>query len=123
MVVGGILVPVGLFIYGWTAQAHLHWMGPVMGSAILAFGVYAVVLSVKTYAVSAFHLYSASATAAVTVLQSIAGAVLPLAGPSLFQNLGLGWGSSLLAFIALAFAGLPVLLMRFGQRWRRKEEH
>lgn len=41
--------------------------------------------------------------AANTVFRSLAGALLPLAGPKMYAALGLGWGDSLLRFIALAF--------------------
>ncbi len=70
------------------------------------------------YLVEAFGVYSASAIAATRVLQSVGGAVLPLAGQPLFQHLGLGWGSSVLAFIALLFVPVPWLLFRYGKRIR-----
>jgi hypothetical protein len=45
-------------------------------------------------------------------------AVLPLAAPKLYQALGLGWGNSLLAFLALAMVPVPVLLYLYGERMR-----
>ncbi len=30
--VGAVLLPVGLFIYGWTAEYHTHWIAPVSNS-------------------------------------------------------------------------------------------
>ncbi len=60
----------------------------------------------------------ASALAANTVLRSIAGAFLPLAGPSMYQRLGLGWGNSLLAFLAIAFIPIPWILSIYGERIR-----
>lgn len=35
-----------------------------------------------------------------------------------YEYLGIGWSSSLLAFIALACAPFPVLFMRYGKRIR-----
>ena len=58
--------------------------------------------------------------AASTVLRCIFGAVLPLAGGSMYDKLGLGWGNSLLAFIALAFMPVPVLFYRHGEYIRKK---
>jgi len=46
--------------------------------------------------------------------------VLPLAGGKMFETLGLGWGSSLLAFIALAMIPVPVVFYRYGERVREK---
>lgn len=53
-------------------------------------------------------------TAASTALRSLVGSVLPLAGPSMYSALGLGWGNSILAFIALALCGVPLLFARYG---------
>lgn len=71
-----------------------------------------------TYFVDAYTIYSASVIAANTVLRSLLGALLPLAGPSMYAALGLGWGNSLLAFIALAMAPLPWVFWRYGERIR-----
>lgn len=58
----------------------------------------------------------ASAIAAVTVLRCILGAVLPLVGVIMYEKLGLGWGNTLLAFMAFAMMPLPWAIMRSGQR-------
>jgi hypothetical protein len=75
-------------------------------------------MTVSTYLVDAFTIYAASAMAANTVFRSLAGAMLPLAGPKMYQALGLGWGNSLLGFIALALCGLPVIFWLYGERIR-----
>lgn len=36
--VGAVLLPVGLFIYGWTAQYHVHWIVPIIGTGIMGIG-------------------------------------------------------------------------------------
>jgi hypothetical protein len=71
-----------------------------------------------TYLIDAFTLYAASVTAASAVMRSLLGAILPLAGPKMFQHLGLGWGSSVLAFIALTLLPAPFVLLRYGERIR-----
>lgn len=37
-VVGGVLMPIGFFWYGWSAQAKMHWIMPLVGTAILGYG-------------------------------------------------------------------------------------
>ena len=76
-------------------------------------------MPIQSYLVDAFTLHAASAMAANTVLRSIFGALLPLTGRRMFDALGLGWGSSVLALIALAMCPLPWLFLRFGERIRR----
>jgi hypothetical protein len=75
-------------------------------------------MTIATYMVDAFTIYAASAMAANTVLRSLVGAVLPLCGLQMYETLGLGWGNSLLAFIALAMVPIPWVFYRYGERIR-----
>ena len=75
-------------------------------------------MPIQTYLVDAFTIYAASALAANTVLRSLVGAVLPLAGQKMYDNLGLGWGNSLLAFIALAMVPIPWIFYKYGEKIR-----
>jgi hypothetical protein len=68
----------------------------------------------------AYTKYAASAIAASSVLRSIAGALVPLAGIPLYDRLGLGWGNSLLAFVSLGLGGLPLLFCRYDEGWRKR---
>ncbi|KAL4792333.1 major facilitator superfamily domain-containing protein [Aspergillus venezuelensis] len=118
MVFGAWFIPVGLFWYGWSAQAQTHWIVPIIGTGVFAVGLMTVFMAANTYLVDSYLLHAASVTAANTALRSLAGAVLPLAGPAMYDALGLGWGNSLLAFIALAMCACPVLFWKFGERIR-----
>lgn len=115
---GSILIPVGLLIYGWTAYYQVHWIAPMMGTALMSIGTIIITMCVQTYLVDSFSTNAASVSAANTVLRSILGALLPLCGLDLYEAIGLGWGNSLLAFIALALAPVPVCLGMFGQKLR-----
>jgi hypothetical protein len=75
-------------------------------------------MPIMTYLIDAYTIHSASVIAANTVLRSICGAFLPLAGPKLYGALGLGWGNSLLGFIALALVPLPWAFWKYGERIR-----
>ncbi|KAF2819248.1 MFS general substrate transporter [Ophiobolus disseminans] len=122
MIIGGVAVPIGLLVYGWTVQIHFHWMLPVFGLAICGFSVASTIISSFSYLVDAFGIYAASAIAAIITLRCLAGVVLPLAGPALFAKLGLGWGTTLLALVALAFIPIPILMMRVGDRIRQSSK-
>ncbi|UNI16205.1 hypothetical protein JDV02_002665 [Purpureocillium takamizusanense] len=120
MIIAGVAVPIGLFLFGWTAKTHQHWILPIIGTSFLGFGMTLAFMAISTYLVDAFGMFAASAVAASTVLRSLGGAALPLAGGKMFETLGLGWGSSLLAFIALAMIPVPVVFYRYGERVRAK---
>jgi MFS family permease len=119
---GSVLLPAGLFIYGWTAQYKVHWIVPIIGMAVMGVGNMIIFLSISLYLIDCYGIFSASALAANTVVRSIGGGVLPLAGLRMFSALGIGWGTSLLGFIAVAMIPIPILILRFGERLRRRQD-
>jgi len=118
LIVGAFLIPAGLFWYGWTAYYRVHWIVPIIGTTFIGIGTMCAFLPIQMYLIDAFTIYAASALATNTVMRSLFGAVLPLAGQSLYAKLGLGWGNSLLAFIALALSPVPFVLISYGERIR-----
>jgi len=80
----------------------------------------AVFMCISMYLVDTFTVYAASALAANTVIRSVMGAVLPLAGQKMYDTLGLGWGNSLLAFVALALVPVPWVLLKWGEPLRKR---
>ena len=119
MIPGAFCIPIGLFIYGWTADKHTHWIAPILGTGLVGLGLLATFMPIQTYLIDAFTIYAASAIAANTILRSLVGALLPLAGRKMYETLGLGWGNSLLAFIALAMCPIPWVFFKYGE-WIRK---
>ncbi|KAI1779150.1 major facilitator superfamily domain-containing protein [Hypoxylon cercidicola] len=118
--IGGILLPAGLFIYGWTAQYHVHWIVPMIGMAVTGTGNMIIFMSLVLYLIDAFPIHAASALASNTFIRSIGGALLPLAGLPMFDSLGVGWGNSLLGFLAVAFVPVPFVLLRYGEQLRTR---
>ncbi|KAF2690099.1 MFS general substrate transporter [Lentithecium fluviatile CBS 122367] len=115
------LVPAGFFWYGWSAQAKVHWIVPILGTVVIGLGSFLILMPAQLYLVDAFGIEGAASALAVnTVLRSLFGAMLPLAGPPLYNKLHLGWGNSLLAFIALAFVPVPFLFYKYGEKLRTR---
>jgi hypothetical protein len=75
---------------------------------------------VQIYLFDSFPQYAASALATLTFLRCLFGSVLPLAGPSMYDSLGLGWGNSLLGFVAVAMIPCPALIYKYGGHIRKK---
>lgn len=120
--IGAVLLPAGLFIYGWTAEYKVHWIAPIIGTAIMGIGNLIIFMSLQMYLVDSFTVYAASALAANAVMRSIAGALLPLAGLPMYDKLGMGWGNSLLGFVAAALLPAPWLFMKYGEYLRKRFE-
>ncbi|KAL9122801.1 MAG: hypothetical protein Q9187_000646 [Circinaria calcarea] len=119
MIPGGFCIPVGLFIYGWTAEKHVFWLVPILGTSFVGVGIMTFFAAIQAYLVDAFTQHAASALAANAIWRAIVGALIPLAGLPMYDKLGLGWGNSLLGFIAVALIPVPFLLVRYGERIRK----
>ncbi|KAF1841382.1 putative MFS multidrug transporter [Cucurbitaria berberidis CBS 394.84] len=123
MVPASLLVPIGLFLYGWSAQKHTHWIVPNIGACIFCGGVIVGFQCIQTYLVDSYTRYAASAIAAATVLRSLAGFGFPLFAPAMYRALDFGWGNSLLGFVAIALGvPAPFMLWKFGATLRAKSK-
>ena len=78
MIPGAILVPVGMFIYAWTAEIGTFWLWPNVGMYIACASMIICWQAMQAYLVDSYTTYSASALAAATILRSLAGAGFPL---------------------------------------------
>jgi len=124
MVPGALLVPIGLFLYGWSADYHTHWIVPNIGAAIFSAGVIVGFQCIQTYLIDSYTLFAASAIASAACLRSLAGFGFPLFAPYMYSRLGYGWGNSLLGFLAvvLGWSG-PVLLWKYGEQLRKRSTY
>jgi hypothetical protein len=123
MIPGAFLIPIGLFWYGWSAQARVHWIMPNIGTVIFSAGTIVGFQCIQTYLVDAYTRYAASAIGAGAFLRSLAGFGFPLFAPYLYQSLDYGWGNSVLAFVGIGIGiPAPILLWRYGATLRAKSQ-
>ncbi|EME83987.1 uncharacterized protein MYCFIDRAFT_133888 [Pseudocercospora fijiensis CIRAD86] len=123
LVIGALLVPAGLLLFGWTAQARVFPVVPDLGVFLYAAGIVVVLQFTNLYIVDIYEAQAASAMSAITVIRSLVGFGLPLFGPKLFEApLEYGWGNSVLALIAMVIGWpLPLLIWRRGRRLRTRD--
>ncbi|KAI0123462.1 hypothetical protein BJ170DRAFT_599424 [Xylariales sp. AK1849] len=93
---------------------------PSSQQASFGFGAFFAFHSVQTYMIDAYTKYAASAIAARSVLRSLAGALLRIAGLPMYERLGFGCGNSLRAFILMGLGALPLLFMKNGEGLQNK---
>lgn len=116
-----LVLPIGFFWYGWSADQHAHWIVPILGTGLIGIGSLFIIMPAQTYLVDVFGSEAAaSALAANTLLRSLFGAFLPMAGGPMYDALGLGWGNSVLGFIGLAFVPVPYLFYKYGEKIRKR---
>ncbi|KIM30841.1 hypothetical protein M408DRAFT_271319 [Serendipita vermifera MAFF 305830] len=116
--IGGVLVPIGLFWFAWTSDPSFHYLIPIAAGVPFGMGMLLVFSAVVAYLMDTYQTYTASAIGASVVLRSLLGAFFPLFTAGLFKKIGNQWGASLFAFLAMLCMPLPFLFYYFGQRVR-----
>ncbi|KAF9874453.1 hypothetical protein CkaCkLH20_08016 [Colletotrichum karsti] len=120
--VQSICLPVGLFIFGWTAREQVHWIVPAIGLGVSTLGVFSVYLAVFNYLADGYHGYASSALAAQSFCRNFIGGIFPLVTVQMYTNLGYGPASSLLGGIGLLLTAGPWILVLYGERIRAKSK-
>lgn len=118
--VTGIVMPMGLILYGWALQYRLHWSVTDVGVVLIAAGIRGALTICPMYLADSITLYTASAVSASVMVRGLLGFVMPLVSPAMYGRLGEGWGNSLLALVvAVVGVASPGMLYRYGG-WLRK---
>ncbi|GEQ66500.1 hypothetical protein JCM33374_g163 [Metschnikowia sp. JCM 33374] len=119
LVCGGIGIPAGLIIYGWSAENKIHWIVPSIGMCIFGFTLVAVFQSIQNYLIDMNNRFAASSVAAAAVFRSCFGFSFPLFAPAMYDKLHYGWGNTMCALIAIALGiPFPLFCLFYGERLR-----
>ncbi|KAI0144428.1 MFS general substrate transporter [Xylariaceae sp. FL1272] len=117
-----VLLPVGLFLFGFSARPSVHWIVPAIGIGLASAGIYYIYLATFNYLADIYHAYASSALAAQSFCRNILGGAFPLVTGYLFTNLGDGPAGGLLGGIAVALTLVPWALVLFGERIRSRSK-
>lgn len=120
---GSLLMPISIATYGWAAEYRAPLPLLLGASALVGFSLLICNMPIMAYIVDAFGEYSASALTGVMVCRCLSGTFLPLMVAPLTGHLGWGWGFMVLAAANLAVAPIPMLIMRYGPRWRMRSKY
>ncbi|KAL8702952.1 MAG: hypothetical protein Q9201_003881 [Fulgogasparrea decipioides] len=115
---GGPLYVISLFWLGWTANANIHWIVPILSGVPFGVAFLLVFTALLNYVADAYKIFAASGLAATSACRSIFGAVLPIAARPMYDNLGIAWASSLLGFLSLGMCIIPFAFIKYGDRIR-----
>ncbi|PKS06067.1 hypothetical protein jhhlp_007901 [Lomentospora prolificans] len=114
------MLPIGLFWFGWSAQAGAHWIVPTLAIGACTVGIFSIYLAVFNYLADTYHRYASSALAAQSMCRNLLAGVFPLITHLMFHNLTYGAASSLLGGIGFLLTGVPWLLCIFGETVRAR---
>ncbi|KAL1305794.1 hypothetical protein AAFC00_003958 [Neodothiora populina] len=98
-------LPIGLFIFAWSSGGPpIHWMGPMVGAAIIGIANYSIYMATIDYMICAYGPYSASATGGNGWSRDFLAGVLTIPATPFYNNIGgkmhLQYASTILACIA-----------------------
>ena len=118
--VGGIAIPVGLFWFAWSNSPSVHWMASVAAGVPFGFGIVLMFLGIMNFLVDSYTIFAASVLAALAFMRALFAAIFPLFTTYMYQKLGIHWGSSIPAFLALACTPFPFILYKYGPAIRSR---
>ncbi|KAJ5283453.1 hypothetical protein N7505_001433 [Penicillium chrysogenum] len=78
MMVGGLLLPSGMFWFGWTSSPNITWVPQVISGGLLGAGVLLIFLQGLNYIIDVYAMNSNSAIAANSFFRSWLGAGFPM---------------------------------------------
>lgn len=68
--VESILLPIGLFWFGWTSFPSVPWIVPAMAVGCATMGIFSIYLATFNYLADTYHRYASSAIAAQSCCKS-----------------------------------------------------
>ena len=76
--VESILMPIGLFWFGWTSYPSVPWIVPSLALACATMGIFSIYLATFNYLADTYHRYASSAIAAQSFCMSMLVHPFPL---------------------------------------------
>lgn len=123
MMIGAFTLPTGLFIFAFTCYPQVHWIGPIIGSAVFGAGVAFLFQGVFSYTGDAYRKYSASAMSCNSLIRSYMSGIFPLFALQMYKRLGINYAGLLIALIVCLMVPCPFIFFRKGESLRAKSEY
>ncbi|KAJ6120058.1 hypothetical protein N7523_004338 [Penicillium sp. IBT 18751x] len=116
-----LLIPVGELWFAWTCSpASIHWIVPLLAGIPFGAGNTGVFIYASNYLTGSYGMYAASALAGNSVIRSVLGGVLPLAGSYMYDSLGPNWSGTLLGLLEVIIVPIPFVFYKYGHIIRQK---
>lgn len=116
-----LIIPIGELWFAWTcAPVSIHWIAPILAGIPFGAGNTGVFIYSQNYLTGSYGVYAASALAGNSVIRSIMGGVLPIAGRYMYATLGPNWAGTLLGLLEVAIVPIPFVFYKYGHKIRAK---
>ncbi|GAB1729499.1 hypothetical protein NU195Hw_g136t1 [Hortaea werneckii] len=118
-----LLMPVGLFIFGWTGSVgHVHWIVSVIGIGIFTMGVFVLMQCIFVYLPLVYPQYAASLFAGNDFARSTLAFAAVMFSRPMYIGMGVGPATSLLGGLTAACVGGILVLYLYGDKLRARSK-
>lgn len=122
--IGSITLPLSLFAVGWTAQYRVFYIVPIICQGCVMLSSLLIYASTCLFMLDSYGpLYGASASGALMLSRYVLSAAFPLFALQMYQSLGAGWATSILAFCTVAMAPIPWCFWIWGHKLRARSKY
>lgn len=123
-IIGSVILPVGLLIFGWTSTPA-RWEPPVVFNSLVSCGIFMMLQPYLAYISALFPTRIASAIAGNTLVRCLISGAFPLFATVMYKHTAVprfpvAWGCTILGFSAILLIALPVYLLFFGENIRMR---
>ncbi|KAF2703844.1 multidrug transporter [Pleomassaria siparia CBS 279.74] len=123
-------LPIGLIGFAWTSTGPpIHWIGPMIFSAIIGIANYSIYMATIDYMICAYGPYSASATGGNGWSRDFLAGVLTLPATPFYQNIPnsssrnhLAYASTILFVISFALVAAVYIIYWKGPELRKRSK-
>ncbi|KAJ5625610.1 hypothetical protein N7510_001919 [Penicillium lagena] len=116
-----ILIPIGELWFAWTGSpASIPWIVPLLAGIPFGAGNTGVFIYASNYLTYSYGMYAASALAGNSVIRSILGGVMPIAGTYMYATLGPNWSGTLLGLLEVVIVPIPFVFYKYGHKIRMR---
>ena len=120
---GVLISALGLFLYGWLVDRHVHPAPVLVGASLAAGGMSSVFVTSQAFCTEVVPAQAAATVALANMLRNPAAAVAAAIVQPLIDQMGVGWcftGLGILNIVGVG-AGLGLVWWR-GEFWRSERE-
>jgi MFS transporter, DHA1 family, multidrug resistance protein len=121
---GSLVLPVGLFWFGWSARPDIPWISPVVAQGVAMLGSILIYVPCNFYMLDVYGAkYGASSSGASSLSRYTLSAAFPLFITQMYEKLGVAGATSLLGGIAVCMAPIPWVFWYYGPRLRTRSRY
>lgn len=119
---GGLLLPISVFWFSWTANFNIHWVIPTLAGVFVGLPLFLILSACLNYLTDTYLIYTASAMAGNQICRSACAAAAPLYTGIMFDKLGVGVAGSVVGGVTAVLAPIPFVFYLYGERVRGRSK-